>query len=221
MPGARAAPGRTRCPGKGCLAEGSAWSAPTTRSSWMPRALARCAAAALYAGQDLRLASSLGGGRGAGHAPGAPAGRCLPRCSPCMISAALAGRSREQVLAGGRGNDRDAAEARRCWQLAASWRRPPVRAQRPARRDTAGPGPRRPRVRAKRRISRSGFRAWLRSRSVDRDAACAAYGALAGAWYGEVAIAPGAAALRCADWTPRNCEAHWPTALQSAAMQFR
>lgn len=181
----------------------AAWQRGTLVGSHDPKqldasALARCAAAALYAGHDLRQASSLGAdvARVTHQAP-LLVDAC--RVFTCMISAALAGRSREQVLAVG--TDMTGMPLKEeVLKLAESWRRPPD----PAQRLPAGI------LRVLDRVARefarsqdfdSGISRMAGKRSIDRDAACAAYGALAGAWSGEMAIAPAlrAAVSRCAE----------------------
>jgi ADP-ribosyl-[dinitrogen reductase] hydrolase len=147
--------------------------------------LPRCAAAALYARDDLRLASSLGAdvARVTHQAP-LLVDAC--RVFTCMISAAVSGRPREQVLA--------VAEEMKgmplkdeILRLAAGWRYPPD----PAHRPPAGI------LRVLDRVARefargesfqAGLTRLLASRAADRDATCAAYGVLAGAALGEQAI---------------------------------
>jgi ADP-ribosyl-[dinitrogen reductase] hydrolase len=149
--------------------------------------LARCAAAALYARDDLRLASSLGAdvARVTHQAP-LLVDAC--RLFTCMICAAISGRSRQQVLA-------VADEMKgmplkdEILRLAAGWGRPPD----PAHRPPAGI------LRVLDRVARefargesfpAGLTRLIASRVTDRDATCAAYGALAGAALGEQAIGP-------------------------------
>ncbi len=91
--------------------------------------LARCAAAALYARDDLRLASSLGAdvARVTHQAP-LLVDAC--RVFTCMISAAISGRSREQVLAVA-GEMKGMPLKDEVLRLAAGWGRPPDPAHRP------------------------------------------------------------------------------------------
>jgi ADP-ribosylglycohydrolase len=149
--------------------------------------LARCAAVALYARDDLRLASSLGAdvARVTHQAP-LLVDAC--RVFSCMVSSAISGRSRQQVLA-------VASEMKgmplkdEILRLAAAWGLPPD----PAHRPPAGL------LRVLDRVAREfarggsfseGLARLMAGRSTDRDAACAAYGALAGAALGEQAIGP-------------------------------
>lgn len=152
-----------------------------------PSPLARCAAVALYAGNDLRKASSLGAdvARVTHQAP-LVVDAC--RVFTCMLSAALAGCTRDQVLAVA-GDMTGMPLKEEVLRMAAGWSRPADAAHRPP------PGI----LRVLDRVARAfaltdGFPAGLarlaESRSSDRDAACAAYGALSGAWYGEKAIGP-------------------------------
>jgi ADP-ribosylglycohydrolase len=147
--------------------------------------LARCAAAALYARDDLRLASSLGAdvARVTHQAP-LLVDAC--RVFTCMISAALSGRSREQILAIA-GEMKGMPVKDEVLRLAAGWGRPPD----PAHRPPAGI------LRVLDRVAREfargesfpeGLERLLGSRATDRDATCAAYGALAGAALGEHAM---------------------------------
>lgn len=149
--------------------------------------LARCAAAALFAGHDLRLASSLGAdvARVTHQAP-LLVDAC--RLFTCMISAALAGGSREQVLAVAR-EMTGIPLKEEVLRLAEGVRKPAD----PAQRLPAGI------LRVLDRVAREfargedfevGLSRLSAKHSVDRDAVCAAYGALAGAWSGEAAIAP-------------------------------
>ena len=91
--------------------------------------LARCAAAALYARDDLRLASSLGAdvARVTHQAP-LLVDAC--RVFTCMICAAISGRSREQVLAVA-GEMKGMPLKDEILRLAAGWGRPPDPAHRP------------------------------------------------------------------------------------------
>jgi hypothetical protein len=148
--------------------------------------LARCAAAALYAGDDQRLASSLGAdvARVTHQAP-LLVDAC--RVFTCMISAAIAGRSRAQVLAVA-GEMKGMPLKEEILELAAGWSHPPEAMHRqPA-------GILRVLDKVVREFNRGdGLQAGLArlsaNRPADRDAACAAFGALAGASQGEEAIA--------------------------------
>jgi len=149
--------------------------------------LPRCAAAALYARDDLRLASSLGAdvARVTHQAP-LLVDAC--RVFTCMISAAISGRSREQVLAVA-GEIKGMPLKDEVLRLAAGWGRAPD----PAHRPPAGI------LRVLDRVAREfargesfeeGLARLMAGRTTDRDATCAAYGALAGAALGEQAIQP-------------------------------
>jgi ADP-ribosylglycohydrolase len=150
-------------------------------------ALARCAAAALFAAGDRHAAISLGAdvARVTHQAP-VPVDAC--RLFTAMIVAALQGASRAAVLA-----------------VAQQWETVPLREElRVLAADWTGPqvGRRRPPPailgaldRAVRAFSRSrefaaGLERALGAPAADRDAVVASYGALAGAYYGEAAIAP-------------------------------
>ena len=149
--------------------------------------LARCAAAALYARDDLRLASSLGAdvARVTHQAP-LLVDAC--RVFTCMISSAFSGRSRQQVLAVA-GEMKGMPLKDEVLRLAAGWGHPPD----PAHRPPAGL------LRVLDRVAREfargesfpeGLARLMAGRATDRDAACAAFGALAGAALGEPAIGP-------------------------------
>jgi ADP-ribosyl-[dinitrogen reductase] hydrolase len=147
--------------------------------------LARCAAAALYAGNDLRMASSLGAdvARVTHQAP-LLVDAC--RVFTCMISAALAGRPREQVL--GVANEMTAMPLKaEVLQLARGWTSPADPTQRPP----AGI------LRVLDRVARefahaealaAGLARLAGGRATDRDAACASLGALVGASAGEQSL---------------------------------
>ncbi len=147
--------------------------------------LARCAAAALYARDDLRLASALGAdvARVTHQAP-LLVDAC--RLFTCMLSAAIAGRTPAQVLAIA-GEIKGMPLKGEVLRLAAGW----GQAADPAHRPPAGI------LRVLDRVAREfergeglaqGLARLAAGRLSDRDAACAAYGALAGAALGDQAI---------------------------------
>jgi ADP-ribosyl-[dinitrogen reductase] hydrolase len=147
--------------------------------------LARCAAVALYARDDLGLASSLGAdvARVTHQAP-LLVDAC--RLFTCMICAAISGRSRLQVLAVA-GEMKGMPLKEEILRLAAGWGHPPD----PSHRPPAGI------LRVLDRVAREfarggsfaeGLARLAAGRATDRDATCAAYGALAGAALGEQAM---------------------------------
>ncbi|MEO8308625.1 MAG: ADP-ribosylglycohydrolase family protein [Pseudomonadota bacterium] len=149
--------------------------------------LARCAAVALYARDDLRLASSLGAdvARVTHQAP-LLVDAC--RLFTCMIAAAIGGQTREQVLAVAQ-EMKGMPLKDEVTRLAAGWSHAPD----PAHRPPAGI------LRVLDRVAREfargegfaqGLARLMAGRATDRDATCAAYGALAGAALGEQAIGP-------------------------------
>jgi ADP-ribosylglycohydrolase len=154
--------------------------------------LARCAAPALFAGVNLREASALGAdvARVTHQAP-LLVDAC--RLFTFMIASSLAGRSREQILAVAR-EMTGMPLKNEVLRLAENCRKPID----PAHRPPAGI------LRVLDRVLREfakgdpfevGLARLAAHRSADRDAACAAYGALAGALSGEEAIAPALRAL--------------------------
>jgi ADP-ribosylglycohydrolase len=149
--------------------------------------LARCAAVALYARDDLRLASSLGAdvARVTHQAP-LLVDAC--RLFTCMISSAISGHPRAQVLAVAE-EIKGMPLKEEVLRLAAGWNRAPD----PAHRPPAGI------LRVLDRVARefargesfqAGLEKLMAGRATDRDATCAAYGALAGASLGDKAIGP-------------------------------
>jgi ADP-ribosylglycohydrolase len=109
------------------------------------------------------------------------------RVFTCMISAAVAGRTREQVLAVA-SDMKGMPLKEEVLQLARGWSSPPDAVHRPP------PGILRVLDRVAREFARgedfaAGLARLAASRASDRDAACADYGALAGASVGEEGIA--------------------------------
>jgi ADP-ribosylglycohydrolase len=148
--------------------------------------LVRCAAPALYALGNAALASSLGGdvARVTHQAP-LVVDAC--RLFTCMISAALGGKTRKQVLATAdslpglplRGEIRE---------LARAWAEPQATARRHQPAGILGALDRAVRSFSKTTDFGAGMERASTQREPDRAITCASYGALAGAFYGEAAI---------------------------------
>lgn len=149
--------------------------------------LARSAAAALFAAGRAGLASSLAADT-ARVTHQAPVLVDACRLLAAMLSQALVGGSRVAVLAAIDHIDglplREEVRA-----LAAEWRTPQVGRRKPYQA-VLGTLDRAVRCFARSRSVGEGFARALDSRSEDRDAVCATYGALAGAYYGEAAVEP-------------------------------
>ena len=148
-------------------------------------ALARSAAPALYALGDFSLAGSLGAdiARVTHQAP-VLVDAC--RLFACMIAAALAGRSRPQVLAVGEELHGMPLKTE-VLDVAREWHDPQVGRRRPPS-GILGALDRAVRSFAKTRDFSAGLERARTHRGADRATVCAAYGALAGAYYGEAAI---------------------------------
>ena len=149
--------------------------------------LPRCAAAALFAAGDCQAASALGADltRVTHQAP-VPVDAC--RLFAGMIAAALRGASRTAVLKVAQ--QLDALPLREeLLGLAADWTGPQVGRRRPPPA-ILGALDRAVRAFARSRDFARGLERALSGPAADRDAVAASYGALAGAYYGEAAIAP-------------------------------
>jgi ADP-ribosyl-[dinitrogen reductase] hydrolase len=146
-----------------------------------PGPLARCAAPALYACGDLRIASALGADV-ARVTHQAPLVVDVCRLFTCMIAAAIVGQSKEQILAVGAGLGgiplKEEVSA-----LAQEWLQPQVGRRRPPS-SILGCLDRAVRAFARSTDFMSGLERAL-AQGKDCDATAAAYGALAGAYYGE------------------------------------
>ncbi len=153
-----------------------------------PSPLARCAAAALFApgSPDAAAALAADSTRVTHQAP-VLVDAC--RLLAAMLSQALAGGSRESVLAtaGQLGGMPLRDEVR---LLAADWLDPPIGRRKP-HRAALGVLDRAVRCFARSRSIEGGLKRALDSPGSDQEAVCAIYGALAGAYYGEAAIEPG------------------------------
>lgn len=149
--------------------------------------LARCAGAALFAAGDRRSAISLGAdvARVTHQAP-VPVDAC--RLFTAMIAAALQGAPRATVLAVAQ--QFEGLPLREELRLvAADWIGPQVGRRRPPPA-ILGALDRAVRAFARSREFADGLERALSAPAAERDAVAASYGALAGAYYGEAAIAP-------------------------------
>jgi ADP-ribosylglycohydrolase len=146
-----------------------------------PGPLARCAAPALYSCGDLHRASALGADV-ARVTHQTPLVVDVCRLFTCMIAAALMGRSKEQIVAVREGLGgiplRDEVS-----MLAQQWLQPKVGRRRPPA-DILGCLDRAVRAFARSTDFTTGLERAL-AQAKDSDATAAAYGALAGAYYGE------------------------------------
>lgn len=149
--------------------------------------LARCAAAGLFAAGDRQAASALGADlTRVTHQAAVPVDAC--RLFAGMIAAALQGAPRTAVLKVAQ--HFDALPLREELKgLAADWTGPQVGRRRPPPA-ILGALDRAVRAFARSREFADGLERALSVPAADRDAVAASYGALAGAYYGEAAIAP-------------------------------
>jgi len=150
--------------------------------------LPRCAAAALFTAGDCQAASELGADLSrVTHQAAVPVDAC--RLFAGMIAAALHGAPRTAVLKVAQQFDalplREEVKG-----LAADWTGPQVGRRRPPPA-ILGALDRAARAFARSRAFADGLERALSAPTADRDAVAASYGALAGANYGEAAIAPG------------------------------
>jgi ADP-ribosyl-[dinitrogen reductase] hydrolase len=153
-----------------------------------PSPLARCAATALFApGRPETAATLAADSTRVTHQAPVLVDAC--RLLAAMISQALAGCSRESILAtaGQLGGMPMRDEVR---LLAADWLDPPIGRRKPYRA-ALGVLDRAVRCFARSRSLAGGLQRALDSPGNDRDALCAVYGALAGAYYGESGIDAG------------------------------
>jgi ADP-ribosylglycohydrolase len=192
---AGAAAGAALRPGVRAVLSRAAWNRSVLQgthdpSQLDPSPLARCAAAALFTPGKVGVASALGGdvARVTHQAP-VLVDAC--RLFTGMISLALAGHARRTVLQADRqlGGMPLRDEIR---MLSADWCAPSVGRRRPWQ-SVLGTLDRAVRCFARSRGFDDGMARALDSHREDRDAVCASYGALAGAYYGEASIS---AALR-------------------------
>jgi ADP-ribosylglycohydrolase/protein-tyrosine phosphatase len=150
-----------------------------------PSPLARCAAAAVFAGADIEAAAALAGDCArVTHQVPVLVDAC--RLLGGMMAVALAGQKRESVLAFQPGGLplRDEVQA-----VAAGWLAPAMGRRKP-HQGVLGVLDRAVRCFTRARTLGDGLARALDSPGNDRDAVCAVYGALAGAWHGADAIAP-------------------------------
>ncbi|MEO8315272.1 MAG: ADP-ribosylglycohydrolase family protein [Pseudomonadota bacterium] len=149
-----------------------------------PSPLSRVAAAALFAGTDMDAATSLAADCArVTHQTPVVVDAC--RLLAGMISTALAGSSREAVLAAGQTCRMPLRDE--VLTVARDWLTPTTGRRKP-HAGVLGVLDRAVRCFARSRTLVDGLTRALDSPGTDRDAVCAVYGALAGAWHGEGAI---------------------------------